>query len=108
MARAIVYGILGIPIGAIAGLALSPTIPGAAGGAFFGWISGICLANYLNRMMRDQPFATQNQIDSVMGFAERRELLFFPPSVRRRIFSYIRAKLEKRAGNDESGENDSS
>lgn len=65
MVRSFVYRILVIPFGAMAGLAVSPSLSAAIGAASLCAAAGVCLATHRNRALRGKLSVNQQGVDGL-------------------------------------------
>lgn len=89
------YSMLGGVGGFILGAAVGG-YPGSALGAIFVALVGITISLYINRkMILDRPFLIPEEIDTLIGTIDNRNLYFLPASTKTRIMSLMRSLLER-------------
>jgi uncharacterized membrane protein len=94
MVRLFVYSLLGVPIGLIGGLAVSPSLAGMIFGAVIGAFFGAGLATYMNAYgILDRPFWNRQDIETVISHEQWQDRIL-PGGARERIYSWLRSKGE--------------
>ena len=94
MIRLIAYAILGMSIGAVAGLGVCHNLLGVLTGGAVGILTGAYLAIWLNHLLSEAPFLTSSGIDALVWKVENQSFaVFLPSQLRQRFGAWVRALL---------------